>query len=221
MINNIEKAFSDGSIDLNDVLRKLNNSFATKNKEIPLFEKNIFKDVVSIKSLFKVLGCLWNFYDHDMLAFLIDTAKCEKANKIYSEFCASSDLSAFDLLNCYCNEEILTLPGYSTLKITIEKQECTSRTIERIKSMTIDHYGLEKYAIILKKVTKGCINLEYHIPELVLSRIGTLIISTLFKEMLKNEKVIRFNGIEVKVKAIEVCTYVKFDTYVYVCTILP
>ena len=205
MINNVQKAFIDGSIDLNDVLLKLSISSATKNKEIPLFEKNILKDVISIETLFKVLDCFWNLYDHDMLAFLIDTAKCEKARRIYIDFFASSDLSAFDLLNYYCDKEVSILPGYSTLKITLEKKECTSKTMEKIKGMTVDHYGLEKYAIVLKKVTKGCINMEYLTSDLVLLHIGTLIISTIFKEMLKNEKVICFNGIEIKVKAREVC----------------
>ena len=205
MINNVQKAFIDGKIDLNDVLKKLNNSSATKHKEIPLFEKNLFEDVISIETLFKVLSCFWNLYDHDMLAFLIDTVKCEKANRVYKEFCASLDLSAFDLLNYYCDQEIAILPGYSTLKITLEKKECTSKTMEKIKSITVDHYGLEKYAIVLKKVTKGSIKIEFLTSDLLLLHIGTITISIDFKKMLKQEEVIRFNGIEIKVKAREVC----------------
>ena len=155
MTNNVQKAFIDGSIVLDDLLINLKNSFATKNKKIPLFKENFFRDITSIEGLFEALDFLWNLYDHDTLAFLINIADCKKASKIYTEFISSVDLSAFDLVNHCSDKEIPILPGYEKLQIKVEKSKCTIKMIERIKMMVVEYYDLENVQLYLKKLPKG------------------------------------------------------------------
>ena len=190
MINKLQKAFIDGNVDLDDLLMTLKNSFATKNRKVPLFEKNLFRDVTSIGALFKVLDYHWNLYDHDMLAFLINIANCEKANKIYTEFSASTNLSGFGLINHCPDKEIFIAPGYKILQIKIEKSECTITVVKKIKMMIVEYFELEKYAIVHKRVTKGCINIEVHISDRVASHIQTKTLSIDFKGQLTNEAVV-------------------------------
>ena len=198
MVNDVQKEFTDSSVVLDELLMNLKNAFATKNKAVHLFEENMFIDVKSIGALFEILGNFWNLYDHDMLAFLINIADCKKAHKIYTEFIASIDLSAFDLVNHCSDKELPILPGYKALRIKIEKSTCTIKMLERIKMLIVEYYKLEKYAIIIKEITAGSIETTLIGPDLVMVKINNEILFVDFKKKLIGEGVILFNGMSIR-----------------------
>ena len=203
MIFDVQKAFIDGNVVVDDLLMNLKTSFATKNKEVPLFREDYFKDVTSIETLFKVLDCHWNLCDHDMLAFLINMAKCEMASVIYQKFVNSLNLSPFDLV-CHCpNMEMVS--GYKTLQITVDISECTIKTVEKIKMMIVEYYELEKHAIVFKEVMKGSINIKYLTSDLVMIDINNKILFVDFKNKLILEGITVFNGMRIKQDVREVC----------------
>ena len=204
MIHNLQKSLVDSSVKLDDLLMNLKSCFATKNKEVPLFEKNFFKHATSIEALFKVLNLFWNIYDHDMLALLVDTAKCEEASKIYHEFVDSVDLSAFNLTNYCSDEEVLTLPGYKTFQITVENSDCTGKLVKRIKYMIVDYYKLEKYAITLKEVIKGSIIIIFLASDSISLYIKNGTLTSEFMEKLRQEGFVLFNGVNIKEDTTEV-----------------
>ena len=216
MVYNVQKAFINSSVDLNNLLMKLKTSSATENKQVPLFETNYFGDVTSMKALFKALSYHWNLYDHDMLAFLIDAANCDMASKIYHAFVNSVDLLAFDLVN-HCSD-IEMAPGYKALQIKLKKSECTIKTVEKIKKMIVQHYELKNYAIVLKTVTKGCLNIQYQTSDLVMVYINnSRPITVDFKNRLIYEAVVIFNGTNLQEDAREVCTvFIVINVYVYI-----
>ena len=198
MINNLQKALVDSSVKLDNLLMNLKSCFATKNKKVPLFEMNFFKHATSIAALFKVLNYFWNIYDHNMLALLVDTAKCEEASKIYHEFVDSVDLSAFDLTNYCSDEEALTSPGYKRFQITVGNSDCTGKLVKGIKYMIVDYYKLEKYAITLKEVTKGSIIIVFLASDLTLLYIKNGALTSEFMEKLRKEGIVLFNGVNIK-----------------------
>ena len=198
MINDVQKEFIDSSVVLDELLMNLKNAFATKNKAVHLFEENIFNNVKSIGALFEILGNFWNFYDHDMLAFLINIADCKKAHKIYTEFIASIDLSAFDLVNHCSDKQLPILLGYKTFQIKIEKSSCTIKIMERIKMLIVEYYELEKYAIIIKEIKTGSVEITFITPDLVMIEINNKRLLVDFKEKLICEAVILFNGMNIR-----------------------
>ena len=202
MIFDVRKAFINSNVVVDDLLMNLKTSSATKNKEVPLFEENFFKNVTSIETLFEVLDHHWNLYDHDMLAFLINKANCEMASVIYQKFVNSLNLSPFDLVS-HPNKEMA--PGYKTLQITIDKSECTIKTVENIKMMIVKYYELEKCAIVFKEVTKGCIHIKYLTSDLTIIHINNKILLIDFKNRLIHEGITIFNGMKIKEDIREVC----------------
>ena len=214
MIFDVQKAFINDNVVVDDLLMNLKTSSATKNKEVPLFEEDFFKNVKSIETLFKVLDYYWNLYDHDMLAFLINTAKCKMACVIYQKFVNFLNLSSFDLLS-HPNKEMA--PGYKILQITIDKSECTIKTVENIKRMVVEYYELEKCAIVFKEVTKGSINIKYLTSDLVMIHINNKTLFVDFKTRLIHEGVTVFNGMKIKEDVREVCkVFIKMWIYVLI-----
>ena len=216
MINDVQKEFTDSSVVLDELLMNLKNAFATKNKAVHLFEENIFNNVKSIGALFEILGNFWNFYDHDMLAFLINIADCKKAHKIYTEFIASIDLSAFDLVNHCSDKQLPILPGYKALQIKIEKSSCTFKMMERIKMLIVEYYELEKYAIIIKEITKGSYKITFITSDLVMIEFNNTRLFVDFKESLIREGITVFNGINIREDTREVRTYICIYIYIQV-----
>lgn len=187
----VYQAFNDDSVNLNDLLIKLESQSATKNQTVPLFKVDFFKNVTSIKELFEVLDYCWNFYDHDMLAFLINIAKCEKASKIYDQFVDSLDPSSSDLIN-HCSDKEIS--GYKTLQITVEKNVCTNKMMSKIKKMIVEHCELEKYAIVFRGgVKKGSIVIEFLGSDLVMIHTENCMhkLTTQCQVKLRNEAVVR------------------------------
>ena len=204
MICRVQKAFIDSNVVLDNLLMNLKTCCATKNTQIPLFEANFFTDVTSIEALFNTLSYHWNLYDHDMLVFLIKTAKCDIAIKAYHKFVNSVDLSAYDLVN-HCSDKEMA-PGYKALQIKLKKNKCTIQTVEKVKTMIVQYYELEKHAILFKSVTKGCFNITYQTSDLVMMYInknGHLIVD--FRNKLIIEGAVIFNGMNIREDAREVC----------------
>ena len=198
MIKDVQKEFTDSNVVLDELLMNLKNAFATKNKAVHLFEENMFNDVKSIGALFEILGNFWNLYDHDMLAFLINIADCKKAQKIYTEFVASMDLSAFDLINHCSDKKLPILPGYKAFQIKIEKSSCTIKMMERIKMLIVEYYKLEKYAIIIKEITTGSVEITFIASDLVMVEVNSERLLVDFKKKLIHEAVTRFNGMSIR-----------------------
>ena len=203
MICHVQKAFIDDSnVVLDNLLMNLKTCCATKNKQVPLFEANFFRDVTSIEALFKTLGYHWNLYDHDLLAFLIEMAKCDMAIKTYHKFVHSVDLSAYDLVN-HCSDKKMA-PGYKTLRIKLKRTECTIKTVEKVKAMIVQYYELEKHAILFKNVTKGCFDITYQNSDLVMAHINNNKHLTIdFKNQLIIMGTVVFNGVNIREDARE------------------
>ena len=171
MVDDVYEAFIDGIVNIDSLLMKLKDHFATEDKKISLFEEICFECVTSIKALFEVLDNYWNLYDHDVLAFLVDTAKCEEASKILKEFISS----ASDLVY-HCPVQAISRNKTLRIKVTLKEEEITKegiiigkKTIENIKIMIIEFFRLVKCAMVFKCATvvngcqgkKQCIAIEY------------------------------------------------------------
>ena len=82
--------------------------------------------------------------------------------------------------------------------------------------MIVQHYELKNYGIVLKTVTKGCLNIQYQTSDLVMVYINnSRPITVDFKNRLVYEAVEIFNGMNVKEDAREICkVFIVINVYV-------
>ena len=208
MLADIKKAFDDSSVNLNDLLKSLEISFATKNHEIPLFPKSLFQDVKTNKELFKVLDCYWNPFDHDMLSFFVTTSNCECARRIYAKFCDNinaQDLS-FNLVNHCWSSEVL-VSSSEMLQIKLATKELSIEAVKEIKTIFTNYFGLVEHAIVFKKAVEGCILLQLELQDLILTYINKQLITKELIIQFKDKNIVRINIGERKIEIAEQVRY--------------
>jgi len=105
--------------------------------------------------------------------YLVKTAGCKEAKKIYDDFLDSFDssvMSNYQLILQYdeFNKESI-LPGTCKLRIKVAQDKCTVEIEKKVKEVILRHFELEKYALICKGLKQGCIELMYQISHSVKS----------------------------------------------------
>ena len=172
MVINIQEALKKSNIDVTKLLIKLKSS-AVRDRQVPLFDPGIFEKVSTIDKLFETLSKYWELFDYDVLMYLVNTAECEAAIKVYDEFLTSFDssvMSNYQLILHYrkFNKENV-LPGTYKLRVKIAQDKCTAEIERKVKGIISEHFKLEKYALILKGIKQGCCELIYQISPSVKS----------------------------------------------------
>ena len=104
--NKIKQALISSSepVDVASVIQQLQTSTAVKNKNVPLFDEGVFKNVTTIEMLWEKLSRFWSIFDYDLLLFVLKIVKCEEADKIFKKFLSKIDISRMedtDLVLCY------------------------------------------------------------------------------------------------------------------------
>ena len=174
MVTKVQAALEKSNVSVHQLLIKLKSSSAVRDRKVPLFDPGIFEKVTSIDKLFETLSGYWHLFDYEVLRHLIDTAECEAAKMVYDEFLASFDSSVIS----NCNHQLIlsyhefnegkVLPGTCRLWVKIAKDECTGETEREVKKVISEYF---KYALILKGIKQGCIEVVYHISPSVKSYI--------------------------------------------------
>ena len=168
MVTKIQEALEKSNADVSKLLIKLKSSSAVRDRKIPLFEKDIFREITSIDKLFETLSGYWYLFDYDVLVYLVNTAECKEAKTIYDNFLASFDssvMSNYKLIlqyDEYMHKEGL-LPGTCKLRVKVARDECTVEVEKEVKEIISEHFKLEKYALVFKGIKQGCIELIYQI----------------------------------------------------------
>ena len=223
MLDDVCDAFDDDTVNIDNLLMDL-NYFATKDQKIPLFKENFFENVTSIKELFAVLGDYWNPYDHDVLAFLVETAKCEEARKIFDEFSSSASNLVYHCFDQTIPNKALQIKVATSMSgktnITIDK-----KTIEDIKESIVEFCRLEKCAMVFKcatvikgcQDTKQCIAIGYSVPDSVMIHIQKYMPTTCtnFKKKLDHKGIVSIHCRDQKMQH-KCCEYIAICMYIYI-----
>ena len=152
MTNKIKQALIDNKIDIDSLIEQLCTISAVSNKNVPLFDKDVFVKIRSVNEFWKSLRTFWNIYDYDLLRFIVRITECEKAQKILEEFLSRIDPSALRDVDL-------------VLHCRVDQREGSLRPTLRIKI----NANLEEYSLHFKGIKDGCIELLYHISEPVKS----------------------------------------------------
>ena len=173
MVTKIQESLEKHNVNLNNLLIKLKSSSVVRDREVPLFDPGIFERITSIDKLFETLSGYWHLFDYDVLLYLVDTAECEEAEKVYDDFLAIFDSTVMNNLILRCDKFNMEgiLPGTCTLCVKVYRDKCTVAVAKEVKEIVSKHLELEKYALVLKGVKEGYIELIYQISTSVKSYI--------------------------------------------------
>ena len=137
---------------------------AVRDQKVPLFDEDTFKRVSNVGSLLQVLSGFWSVYDYDILKLVLNIINFEKADRIFGHFLSQIDpavINGVDLIKVYEITEI-TKP---LLRVKIKIDRCCHHHKEEITEALSEKFNLTSFALCLKGIRKGCVELMYKISE--------------------------------------------------------
>ena len=171
MTNKFKQALIDNNIDVVSLIEQLCTISAVKNKNVPLFDHDVFLKIRSVEEFWRSLRTFWNIYDYDILWFIVKIAKCRVAQQILEEFLSKIDPSTIKdvdlVLHCKVDQTEGSLRPMLRIKVNAER--CTYDIQEKVKKVVSEKFNLENYSLRFKGIKEGCIELLYRISKPVKS----------------------------------------------------
>ena len=167
MTNRIKQALISNNVDVVSLIEQLCAISAVRNKRVPIFDEDIFKEIQSINALWRKLRSFWTIFDYELLEYVIKISECGEAQKIFKEFLSRIDPSAIEDVDLvlYCGEENQGGSLKPVLRVKVNTEECTSNIKKQVEEIISRTYTLDKYALRFQGIKKGCIELLYNISK--------------------------------------------------------
>ena len=167
MTSRIKQALINNNVDVVSLIEQLCAISAVKNKNVPIFDEDVFEDIKSIDGFWRKLRTFWNIFDYDLLQCVVEISDCEEAQDILENFLSGIDPSAIkdvDLV-LHCKEERWEGSLKPVLRIKVKTEKCTLDTKQMVEKVVSKTYKLENYALHLQSLKDGCIELSYYISK--------------------------------------------------------
>ena len=87
MTDKIKQALINSKIDVDSLIEQLRSISGVRNRNVPLFDEEVFTKIKSVEELWKTLSIFWSIYDYDLLRFIVKITKCEDAQRVLEFFC--------------------------------------------------------------------------------------------------------------------------------------
>ena len=167
MTSNIKQALISNNVDVGLLIERLCAISAVKNKKVPLFDKDVFEKIKSIDEFWKQLRDQWNILDYELLEYIVNISECREAKEVLQEFFSRIDPSAIEDVGLVldCRKESRKGLLKPVLRIKVNCQKCTPDIKKQVEEIVSKTYNLDKYALRLRSIKNGCIELLYHISK--------------------------------------------------------
>ena len=165
--NEIKEALIRNNVKVVPLIEQLCAISAVKSKDVPLFDKDIFKRTKSINEFWQELRSFWNIFDYELLEYVIEISDCNEAREIFENFLSRIDPSVIENVDLVLHCKVLHQEGLlkPILRIKVNADKFTLNVKKRVEEMISKAYDLEKYALRLQGIKKGCIELLYYISK--------------------------------------------------------
>ena len=94
--NKIKEVLCNSPVDVVSVIEKLQACSAVKDKNVPLFDEEVFKNVTTVENLWQNLSRYWSIFDYNVLRILLRFVKCKRADDILEGYLLRVDISAIE-----------------------------------------------------------------------------------------------------------------------------
>ena len=171
MTDQIKQALISSNVDVVALIEQLCAISAVSDKNVPLFDKDVFEKMKSINEFWRELRIFWNIFDYDVLRFIVKVSRCKEAQVILDEFLSRIDPSLIEdvdlVLHCKVKHKEGSLKPVLRIKVNAEK--CTTNIQKKIKKTVSENFNLQKYSLCFIGIKKGCIELLYYVSNKVVS----------------------------------------------------
>ena len=163
--DNIKQALCNSPIDVTSVIEQLQTISAVRNKNVPLFDEDVFESVTTVEKLWQRLSRFWSIYNYDMLKILLRIVKCKRAGEIFEEFLSRIDVSAIEDMELVPHYEVFKREGLikPLLRIKVKAESCTNFIREKVEEVVSSVFNLKDYTLTFRGIKEGCIQLIYEI----------------------------------------------------------
>ena len=167
MTDRIKQALIKNNVDVASLIEQLCAISAVKNKNVPLFDEDVFEKIKSIGDLWRKLKNFWNIFDYEFLLYVVKISNCREAQEIFENFLSRIDPTAIEdadlVLHCKGEHQEGSLKP--VLRIKVKAEICTPNIKSMVEEIVSKIYDLEKYALRFQGIKKGCIELLYYISK--------------------------------------------------------
>ena len=167
MTSEIKEALIKSNVDVVLLIERMCAISTVRNKNVPLFDEETFEKIKSIDDLWKKLRGFWTIFDYDLLKYIIKISQCNKVQDILNEFLSRIDPSAIEDVDMmlHCKVECWEGSPKPVLRIKVNAEECTLNVKKEVEEVVKKTYNLDRYALHLVCIKKGCIELFYYISK--------------------------------------------------------
>ena len=167
MTSSIEQALISNNVDATKLIKQLRGISAVKDRDVPLFDDDVFEKIESVDILWRKLSSFWNIYDYELLECVVETSDCGEAQSIFKNFLSRIDPSEIEDadLVLYCGEQNLKGQLKPVLRVKVNTDKCTLKIKRKVEKIISKTYNLDKYALCFRGIKKGCIELLYYISK--------------------------------------------------------
>ena len=171
MTQKVKQALIKSNIDVDSLIQQLRAISGVRNRNVPLFDKEVFTELKSVEDFWKTLSTFWNIYDYDLLRFIIKITECEDAQRILEKFLSRIDPAIIEDADLVLHCKVDQKEGWPkpTLRIKINTEKCNGYIKEKVKNIVSKTYNLQEYTLCFKGIKEGCIELMYHISIAVMT----------------------------------------------------
>ena len=153
--------------DVVSLIEQLRAVSAVKDKKVPLFAEDTFKRISNVRSLWQILSAFWSIYDYDILKLVLSIINCEKADRIFDRFLLHIDAAVIDDVDLVIHYKLYERSEFTKplLRVKIKADRCSHHHKEEVTKALSEKLNLKNYALRLKGIREGCIELIYKISE--------------------------------------------------------
>ena len=169
MTNKIKEELSKyvSDSDVISLIEQLRAISAVKDKKVPLFGEDTFKRVSNVRSLWQILSEFWSIYDYDILKLVLNIINCEKAGRIFDRFLLQIDAAVINDVDLVIHYKVYERTEFTKplLRVKIKVDRCRCHHKEEVSKALSEKFNLKDYALRLKGIREGCVELMYEISE--------------------------------------------------------
>ena len=171
MTEKIKQALICSNVNVVVLIEQLCAISAVSDKNVPLFDKDVFEKMKSIDEFWRELRIFWNIFDYDLLRFIVKVSRCEEAQVILDKFLSRIDPSLIEdvdlVLRCRVEHREGSLKP--VLRIKVNAEQCTLSIQRKVKKTVSEKFNLREYVLCFRGIKKGCIELVYYVSKRVMS----------------------------------------------------
>ena len=167
----IKQVLCNSTINVTSVVEQLQTISVVRNKNIPLFDEDVFENVTTVERLWQRLSKFWSIYDYDVLRILLRIIKYKKADEIFEEFLSKFDSSAMKDKELVLYYEEFRRQGLikPLLRIKVKAEKYTDSIRAEVEELMSSTFKLEEYSLCFRGIKEGCIELLYQISNALMS----------------------------------------------------